>query len=83
MLGRSLLLKSLEFIVTPVLKMCEGNTYWETTSLQALSSKESSGQKECEDAVKPELTDKEKRRIEDEQLKQKAVIEKDLVSCNF
>ncbi|XP_040407873.1 RNA polymerase II-associated protein 3 [Cygnus olor] len=50
---------------------------------QALSSKESSGQEEFEDVVKPELTDKEKRCIEDEQLKQKAVTEKDLGNGYF
>ncbi|NXI66930.1 RPAP3 protein, partial [Anseranas semipalmata] len=50
---------------------------------QALSSKESSEQKEFEDAVRPELTEKEKRCIEDEQLKQKALTEKDLGNGYF
>lgn len=50
--------------------------------LQALSS-ESSKQKEFEEAAKSELTDNDRRCIEEEQLKQKAVIEKDLVSCIF
>lgn len=53
------------------------------TSLQALSSKESSEQKEFEVTVRPELTDEEKKRIEDQQLKQKAITEKDLVSHRF
>ncbi|XP_074017819.1 RNA polymerase II-associated protein 3 [Numenius arquata] len=50
---------------------------------QALSSKESSEQKELEDAVRPELTDEEKKRIEDQQLKQKAITEKDLGNGYF
>ncbi|XP_009695302.1 PREDICTED: RNA polymerase II-associated protein 3 isoform X2 [Cariama cristata] len=50
---------------------------------QALSSKESSEQKEFEDAVRPELTDKEKKCIEDQQLKQKAITEKDLGNGYF
>jgi len=50
--------------------------------LQALSS-ESSEQKEFEEAVRSELTENERRCIEEEQLKQKAVTEKDLVSCIF
>ncbi|XP_064364365.1 RNA polymerase II-associated protein 3 isoform X1 [Dromaius novaehollandiae] len=50
---------------------------------QALSSKESSEQKETEDAVKPELSDGEKRHIEEQQLKQKAVMEKDLGNAYF
>lgn len=49
------------------------------TSLQALSSKESAEQKELEDTVRPELTGEEKKCIEDQQLKQKAITEKDLV----
>ncbi|KAM6303464.1 RNA polymerase II-associated protein 3 isoform 1-T3 [Podargus strigoides] len=50
---------------------------------QALSSKESSEQKEIEDAIRPELTDEEKQRIEDQQLKQKAITEKDLGNGYF
>ncbi|NWU70174.1 RPAP3 protein, partial [Pterocles burchelli] len=50
---------------------------------QALSSKESSEQKESEDAVRHELTDEEKKRIEDQQLKQKAITEKDLGNGYF
>ncbi|NXL88667.1 RPAP3 protein, partial [Alectura lathami] len=50
---------------------------------QALSPKESSEQKESEEAVRSELTDKEKRCIEEEQLKQKAVTEKDLGNGYF
>ncbi|KFO81262.1 RNA polymerase II-associated protein 3, partial [Cuculus canorus] len=50
---------------------------------QALSSKESSEQKEFEVAGRPELTDKEKKCIEDQQLKQKAIIEKDLGNGYF
>ncbi|KAM6320652.1 RNA polymerase II-associated protein 3 [Aegotheles albertisi] len=50
---------------------------------QALSSKESSEQKGSEDAVRPELTDEEKKRIEDQQLKQKAITEKDLGNGYF
>ncbi|NXG94011.1 RPAP3 protein, partial [Stercorarius parasiticus] len=50
---------------------------------QALSSKECSEQKEFEDAVRPELTDEEKKRIEDQQLKQKAITEKDLGNGYF
>ncbi|KAK4828904.1 hypothetical protein QYF61_001462, partial [Mycteria americana] len=50
---------------------------------QALSSKESSEQKEFEDTVRPELTDEEKKRIEDQQLKQKAITEKDLGNGYF
>ncbi|XP_054255375.1 RNA polymerase II-associated protein 3 [Indicator indicator] len=50
---------------------------------QALSSKEHSEQKELEDAVRPELTDAEKRRIEEQQLKQKAITEKDLGNGYF
>ncbi|XP_014819490.1 PREDICTED: RNA polymerase II-associated protein 3 [Calidris pugnax] len=50
---------------------------------QALSSKESSEQKEFEDVVRPELTDEEKKRIEDQQLKQKAITEKDLGNGYF
>lgn len=53
------------------------------TSSQALSSKESSEQKECEDTVRTGLTDEEKQRIENQQLKQKAIAEKDLVSHRF
>uniref|UniRef100_A0A8C0B438 RNA polymerase II-associated protein 3 n=1 Tax=Buteo japonicus TaxID=224669 RepID=A0A8C0B438_9AVES len=49
----------------------------------ALSSKESSEQKEFEVAVRPELTDEEKQRIEDQQLKQKAITEKDLGNGYF
>lgn len=51
-------------------------------SLQALSS-ESSEQKEFDEAVRSELTENKRRCIEEEQLKQKAVTEKDLVSCIF
>lgn len=79
-------LQSSVFIIIYVLKMCNwGNIEGDEkiTSLQALSSKESSEQKEFEDAVRPELTDEEKQRIEDEQLKQKAISEKDLVSHRF
>ncbi|KAM9247836.1 RNA polymerase II-associated protein 3 isoform 2-T2 [Leptosomus discolor] len=50
---------------------------------QALSSKESSEQKEFEDVVRPEFTDEEKQRIEDQQLKQKAITEKDLGNGYF
>ncbi|NWW06789.1 RPAP3 protein, partial [Oreocharis arfaki] len=50
---------------------------------QALSSKESSEQKEFEDAVRTGLTDEEKQRIEDQQLKQKAIAEKDLGNGYF
>ncbi|NXE19720.1 RPAP3 protein, partial [Ardeotis kori] len=50
---------------------------------QALSLKENSEQKEFEDAVRPELTDEEKQRIEDQQLKQKAITEKDLGNGYF
>ncbi|NXK30204.1 RPAP3 protein, partial [Piprites chloris] len=49
---------------------------------QALSSKESSEQKEFED-VKTGLTDREKQRIEEQQLKQKAIAEKDLGNGYF
>lgn len=48
--------------------------------LQALSPKENSEQKEFEGAVRTGLTDEEKQRIENQQLKQKAIAEKDLVS---
>ncbi|XP_009879141.1 PREDICTED: RNA polymerase II-associated protein 3 isoform X2 [Charadrius vociferus] len=50
---------------------------------QALSSKESSEQKEFGDVIRPELTDEEKKRIEDQQLKQKAITEKDLGNGYF
>ncbi|NXP69958.1 RPAP3 protein, partial [Ramphastos sulfuratus] len=50
---------------------------------QALSSKEPSEQKELEDAGRSELTDAEKQRIEDQQLKQKAIAEKDLGNGYF
>ncbi|NXX51545.1 RPAP3 protein, partial [Tricholaema leucomelas] len=50
---------------------------------QALSSKEPSEQKKLEDAVRPELTDAEKQCIEDQQLKQKAIAEKDLGNGYF
>ncbi|KAM6137263.1 RNA polymerase II-associated protein 3 [Pterocles gutturalis] len=50
---------------------------------KALSSKECSEQKESEDEVRPELTDEEKKRIEDQQLKQKAITEKDLGNGYF
>ncbi|NXO09698.1 RPAP3 protein, partial [Oriolus oriolus] len=50
---------------------------------QALSSKESSEQKEFEDAVRTGLTDEEKQRLEDQQLKQKAIAEKDLGNGYF
>ncbi|XP_051464443.1 RNA polymerase II-associated protein 3 [Apus apus] len=50
---------------------------------QALSSKESSEHKESEGAVRPELTDEEKKHIEDQQLKQKAITEKDLGNGYF
>ncbi|XP_021240698.1 RNA polymerase II-associated protein 3 isoform X2 [Numida meleagris] len=49
---------------------------------QALSS-ESSERKEFEEAVRSELTDKERRCIEEEQLKQKAVTEKDMGNGYF
>ncbi|XP_064557901.1 RNA polymerase II-associated protein 3 [Zonotrichia leucophrys gambelii] len=50
---------------------------------QALSLKENSKQKEFEDAVRTGLTDEEKQRIEDQQLKQKAIAEKDLGNGYF
>ncbi|NWW17953.1 RPAP3 protein, partial [Falcunculus frontatus] len=50
---------------------------------KALSSKESSEQKEFEDAVRTGLTDEEKQRIEEQQLKQKAIAEKDLGNGYF
>ncbi|NWI86702.1 RPAP3 protein, partial [Pitta sordida] len=50
---------------------------------QALSSKESSEHKAFEDAVKTGLTDGEKRRFEDQQLKQKAIAEKNLGNGYF
>ncbi|NWW80870.1 RPAP3 protein, partial [Climacteris rufus] len=50
---------------------------------QALSSKESSEQKEFEGAVRTGLTDEEKQRIEVQQLKQKAIAEKDLGNGYF
>ncbi|NXH11947.1 RPAP3 protein, partial [Bucco capensis] len=50
---------------------------------QALSSKESSEQKEFEDSARPELTAEEKQRIEEQQLKQKAIAEKDLGNGYF
>ncbi|NWV90114.1 RPAP3 protein, partial [Machaerirhynchus nigripectus] len=50
---------------------------------QALSSKENSEQKEFEDGVRSGLTDEEKQRIEDQQLKQKAIAEKDLGNGYF
>ncbi|NXY00981.1 RPAP3 protein, partial [Pteruthius melanotis] len=50
---------------------------------QALSSKESSEQKEFEDAVRTGITDEEKQHIEDQQLKQKAIAEKDLGNGYF
>ncbi|NXI47936.1 RPAP3 protein, partial [Galbula dea] len=50
---------------------------------QALSSKEISEQKEFEDSVRSELTDEEKQHIEDQQLKQKAITEKDLGNGYF
>ncbi|NXR60601.1 RPAP3 protein, partial [Rhadina sibilatrix] len=50
---------------------------------QALSSKGNSEQKEFEDAVRTGLTDEEKQRIEDQQLKQKAIAEKDLGNGYF
>ena len=84
MLGRILHLKSIEFIITYVTKLCKrGNCLLrkKIASLQAL--KGSSEQKQFEDVVRPELTDKEKQRIEDQQLKQKAITEKDLVSQRF
>ncbi|KFQ44621.1 PREDICTED: RNA polymerase II-associated protein 3 [Nestor notabilis] len=49
---------------------------------QALSSKESSEHKEF-DVVRPELTEEEKKRIEHQQLKQKAITEKDLGNGYF
>ncbi|NXM29544.1 RPAP3 protein, partial [Oxyruncus cristatus] len=49
---------------------------------QALSSKESSEQKEFED-VRTGLTDREKQRIEEQLLKQKAIAEKDLGNGYF
>lgn len=48
--------------------------------MQALSSNESSEQKEFDEVVRPELTDEEKQCVEHQQLKQKAITEKDLVS---
>ncbi|XP_067170408.1 RNA polymerase II-associated protein 3 isoform X3 [Apteryx mantelli] len=50
---------------------------------QALSSKENSEQKEIEDAVKPKLSGEEKQHIEEQQLKQKAITEKDLGNAYF
>ncbi|NWV50216.1 RPAP3 protein, partial [Daphoenositta chrysoptera] len=50
---------------------------------QALSSKESSEQKEFKGGVRTGLTDEEKQRIEDQQLKQKAIAEKDLGNGYF
>ncbi|NXI77109.1 RPAP3 protein, partial [Rhipidura dahli] len=50
---------------------------------QALASKERSEQKEFEDTVRTGLTDEEKQRIEDQQLKQKAIAEKDLGNGYF
>ncbi|NXC27245.1 RPAP3 protein, partial [Campylorhamphus procurvoides] len=50
---------------------------------QALSSKESSEQKKPEDVARTVLTDGEKQRIEEEQLKQKAIAEKDLGNGYF
>ncbi|XP_032914480.1 RNA polymerase II-associated protein 3 [Catharus ustulatus] len=50
---------------------------------QALSSKENSEQKEFEGAVRTGLTDEEKQRIENQQLKQKAIAEKDLGNGYF
>ncbi|NXN91177.1 RPAP3 protein, partial [Rhinopomastus cyanomelas] len=50
---------------------------------QALSSKESAEQKEFENAVNPGLTDDEKKHIEEQQLKQKAITEKDLGNGYF
>ncbi|NWV36593.1 RPAP3 protein, partial [Grantiella picta] len=50
---------------------------------QALSSKEGSEQKESEDGVRAGLTDEEKQCIEDQQLKQKAIAQKDLGNGYF
>ncbi|XP_071408436.1 RNA polymerase II-associated protein 3 isoform X1 [Pithys albifrons albifrons] len=50
---------------------------------QALSSKESSEQKKFEDVARAGLTDGEKQRIEEQQLKQKAIAEKDLGNGYF
>ncbi|NWV23901.1 RPAP3 protein, partial [Origma solitaria] len=50
---------------------------------QALSSKENSEEKDFEDGVRRGLTDEEKQRIEDQQLKQKAIAEKDLGNGYF
>ncbi|NXM78410.1 RPAP3 protein, partial [Serilophus lunatus] len=50
---------------------------------QALSSKENSEQKEFEDTVRTGLTDGEKKHFEDQQLKQKAIAEKDLGNGYF
>ncbi|NXX66310.1 RPAP3 protein, partial [Spizella passerina] len=50
---------------------------------QALSLKENSEQKEFEGAVRTGLTDEEQQRIEDQQLKQKAIAEKDLGNGYF
>uniref|UniRef100_A0A8D2QKP5 RNA polymerase II-associated protein 3 n=1 Tax=Zosterops lateralis melanops TaxID=1220523 RepID=A0A8D2QKP5_ZOSLA len=50
---------------------------------QALSSKENSEEKEFEDTVRTGLADEEKQRIEDQQLKQKAIAEKDLGNGYF
>ncbi|NXP28684.1 RPAP3 protein, partial [Scytalopus superciliaris] len=50
---------------------------------QALSSKESSEKKEFEDAARTGLTDRAKQHIEEQQLKQKAIAEKDLGNGYF
>uniref|UniRef100_A0A8C5TFB3 RNA polymerase II-associated protein 3 n=1 Tax=Malurus cyaneus samueli TaxID=2593467 RepID=A0A8C5TFB3_9PASS len=50
---------------------------------QALLLKESSEQKEFENGVRTGLTDEEKQRVEDQQLKQKAIAEKDLGNGYF
>ncbi|XP_075786750.1 RNA polymerase II-associated protein 3 isoform X2 [Pelodiscus sinensis] len=51
---------------------------------QALTSKDNSQQKETDEVgKKPELTDEEKKQIEEQQLKQKAIAEKDLGNGYF
>ncbi|NXY87337.1 RPAP3 protein, partial [Alcedo cyanopectus] len=51
--------------------------------IQALSSAEGSGQKEAEDAARAELPAEEKQQVEEQQLKQKALTEKDLGNGYF
>ncbi|NXG16488.1 RPAP3 protein, partial [Grallaria varia] len=50
---------------------------------QALSSKESSEQRKIEDAARTALTDGEEQHMEEQQLKQKAIAEKDLGNGYF